>query len=110
MNTPTLIPVQLPASLQPLAAMGLLLERLERLPRGASAEQYREVVLKTQRLLAQAEAGPLLQGLLDAMPALAELYENQHYAEAGLCRHPLDSALTAELSVRAALKKLGAGA
>lgn len=109
MNTPTITTLQLPARLQPLAAMGVLLERLERLPRNASADQYREVVLKAQQLLAAAEAGPALQALLDAMPALAELYENLHYAEAGLCRHALDQALPAELGARETLQKLRAG-
>jgi hypothetical protein len=99
--------IQVPASLQPLAAMGLLLERLERMPRStASAAQYREVALKSQVLLAEAEPGPALDALLGVMPALAELYENLHYDHAGLCRHALEPASAAELATRELLVKL----
>ena len=99
--------IQVPASLQPLAAMGLLLERLERLPRStASASQYREVVLKSQALLAEAEPGAALDALLGVMPALGELYENLHYDQAGLCRHELEPAATAELAAREFIGKL----
>jgi hypothetical protein len=91
--------------LQALAAMGLLLERLERLPRGASPEQYREVVRKVQVLLAEAEPGRELESLLSTLPATTELYENLHYGHSGLCRSPLDASLEAELAARASLAK-----
>ena len=99
--------IQVPASLQPLAAMGLLLERLERMPRStASASQYREVAQKSQALLAQAEPGPALDALLGVMPGLAELYENLHYDHAGLCRQALEPASEAELAVRELMGRL----
>ena len=55
MNTET--PLQVPTLLWPLAAVGTLLERLERLPRSAAPAQYRDVVLKVQKLLGEAEPG-----------------------------------------------------
>ena len=49
-------------------------------------------------LLDAAEPGPALNALLDAHPAAAELYENLHYAQAGLCRHALGASLGSEIA------------
>jgi hypothetical protein len=98
-------PLRLPARLQTLAAMALLLERLENQPRSASAEQYRGVVAQINTLLAAAEPGEALDALLRAAPATAELYENLIYAHAGLCRSPLEASLNAELAATAALAR-----
>jgi len=38
--------------------------------------------------------------VLAEFPAAAQLYENQHYQHAGLCRSPLDPALAAEMQAR----------
>jgi hypothetical protein len=37
-----------------------------------------------------------LRQLLAASPAAAEIYENLHYAHAGLCLRPMDVAVRAE--------------
>ncbi|MDE2146295.1 MAG: hypothetical protein KGJ24_06365 [Burkholderiales bacterium] len=95
----------LPTRLHSLAAMAGLLERLDRQPRHASAEQYRSVARQVSSLLAEAEPDAHLQALLDAAPATAELYENLRYAMAGLCRAPLESALNAELAATAAIAR-----
>jgi len=92
-----------PAPLQALAAMAMLLERLERTPRKVSAEQYRGVVRTVAGLLAEAEPSEALNALLALAPATAELYENQQYAHAGLVRSPLDAALAAEREAVAAI-------
>jgi hypothetical protein len=42
------------------------------------------------------------------LPAPAELHENRHYAEAGLCRSPLEAAVEAELVARDLLARLRA--
>lgn len=105
-DTPATTNLRLPASLHVLAAMGALLERLERQPRQASAAQYRSVAQQVTQLLEQAEPGPALDALLAALPATAELYENLQYRHAGLCRSPLEAALNAELAASAALAKL----
>src|SRR5688572_11135691 len=93
-----------PAALHELAAMAVLLERLERQPRKASAEQYREVVQRTNKLLQQAEPGEALTALLAVAPATAELYENLQYEHAGLCCSPLEHAIAAEQDASAAIE------
>jgi hypothetical protein len=100
--------IEVPPELRELAATALLLERLDRTRREASAEQYRGVVQRAAALLEQAEPGPVLDQLLDASPALAELWENRHYATSGLCRAPLEAAMNAELEAGALLKRLRA--
>ena len=94
-----------PAPLQALAAMAVLLERLERTPRKATAEQYRGVVRTVAGLLAEAEPGDALNALLALAPATAEIYENQQYAHAGLVRSPLDAALAAEQAAVAVIAR-----
>jgi hypothetical protein len=100
--------IQVPPALRPLAVTALLLERLDCTPREASAEQYRQVAERAAELLEEAEAGPVLEQLLDAFPVLAELWENRHYATSGLCRAPLEAAMNAELETAALLKRLRA--
>ncbi len=112
----------LPARLHTLAAMAGLLERLEASPAtaytGASAEQYRSVAKCVQSLLdglmrsASAGAGldDDLHRLLRAAPHTAELYENLRYDIAGLCLHPLEPALNAEMTATAAIAKARARA
>jgi hypothetical protein len=93
------------AALQALAAMAALLERLERAPRAASADQYQKVARLVGRLLSEAEPGDALNALLAMAPATAEIYENQQYAHAGLCRSPLDESLAAEQEAAAAITR-----
>ena len=107
--TPTQqVRIEVPPALRPLAATALLLERLDRTPRQASAEQYRGVAQRATAMLEAAEPGPVLDQLLDAFPALAELWENRHYATSGLCRAPLEAAMNAEIDAAALLKRLRA--
>lgn len=98
-------PLTVPTALQPVASLGLLLEKLERQPRQASAAQYQQVARQLSQLLAEARPGPALDALLQALPAAAELYENGHYAHAGLCRSPLQQALDTELAATALLRR-----
>ena len=90
-----------PPELQPLAALALLLEKLERTPRQASPAQFQAVSQRLAQLLAQAAPGPQLDQLIKAFPATAELWENLHSAQAGLCRSPLEAGLNAEQDARA---------
>ena len=86
-----------------LVVLAQMLERLDRSAQAVDAEQYRAVVA---RLAAELEAAPhdaKLDGVLEAFPAAAQLYENLNYQYAGLCRSPMDSALAAELAARAAI-------
>jgi hypothetical protein len=99
--------IHIPVRLQALAATAVLLERLDRQPRGASAGQYRALVRQLDHLLDGVEDDPSLTTLLEGLPALAELHENRHYAEAGLCRSPLAEATEAELQSRELLRRVG---
>ena len=102
--------VRVPAQLEPLLGLAHLLERMERLPSALHASQYRSVVTRVQSLLQEAAPGETLDALLGAFPATAELYENLHYAQAGLCRSPLDAAVAAEIDLQALVVRLKAPA
>ena len=91
-----------------LGAVLALTKLLERLDLGASeraAAQYRQVASTLGALLDAAEPGPALDALLDAHPVAAELYENLHYAQAGLCRHALGASLASEQAAVAAIRR-----
>ena len=97
---------RIPARLHALAATALLLERLEQVPRSASADQYRSLVQQLERLLAAAAGDPALDALLEHLPALAELHENRHYGVAGLCRSPLPAVVESERQTLRLLERL----
>jgi hypothetical protein len=88
-----------------LVVLARVLERLERSPVRVDPEQYRAVVshLSAELEVAPRDAG--LEAVLENFPATAELYENLHYQHAGLCRSPLEPALSAEVDARAALHR-----
>jgi hypothetical protein len=104
MTTDSAYPLVIPPRLASVALLGRLLQRLEQQPRDASPQQYRDVVRRLHEALADVpddEASICaLQALLGAWPALREVYENLHYARAGLCRSPIDTAARAELAAR----------
>ncbi|MBP8307974.1 MAG: hypothetical protein KAY46_11965 [Burkholderiaceae bacterium] len=83
-----------------ILTLAYLLEKLEHLPGPIGADQHRWVVERLTQALAAAEPGPDLDAMLEAHPGVAELYENMHYAHAGLCRHALEAALGAEQSAQ----------
>ncbi len=90
MNTPS------PTLNRNLVTLAQVLHRMEFGGRPVDPEQYRSVV---QHLAAELQAqpqGPGLEAVLAAVPAVAELYENLQYRHAGLCRSPLEAAVSAE--------------
>jgi hypothetical protein len=95
----------LPARLHTLAAMAGLLERLEAAPSSASAAQYRSVAQRVRELLEDVTPDEHLHRLLQAAPHTADLYENLRYDMAGLCLHPLDTALAAERAASSAIER-----
>jgi hypothetical protein len=103
-NAPTVL--NIPPRLQPLASLAMLLERLERQPRQASAEQYRRVAGELKAQLANAPDDPALDRILRLFPAAAELYENLRYEHAGLCLSHLDAAVPAEQQAHAVIARL----
>jgi hypothetical protein len=83
-----------------------LLERLERTPGPIVARQYRWVA---QRLAEELQRSPLderIEAMLTSLPAAAEVWENLHYAHAGLCRRDLDAAMAAETAARLAIARV----
>ena len=54
----------------------------------------------------RAEPGAELEALLNTFPAAAELYENQQYAQAGLCRQPLELSLNTEQQARKEIERI----
>ena len=79
-----------------------LLERLDASREPVDAHQYRVVA---QRLAALLQAPDIQwQPLLEQSGAAAAVYENLHYADAGLCCSALESAAAAELEAREAIE------
>ncbi len=86
------------------AVVAQLMERLDASPQPVDAHQYRTVAARLSAMLADADID--WQPLLAQSPAAAALYENLHYADAGLCRSPLDAAMRAELAARQAIDEV----
>ncbi|MGB3068600.1 MAG: hypothetical protein WBC18_08635 [Ottowia sp.] len=88
---------------QTTAVLAQLLERLDASRVPVDAHQYRTVVERLAQALADTEVD--WGSLLAQSPAATEIYENLHYAEAGLCRSPLEAATTAEVAAREAIER-----
>ena len=93
------------ADLTVIHTLAELLERLDHSAVPVGAAQYRSVVAHLVGELAVVEPDIRLRALLDTHPATAELYENLNYCHAGLCRSPLETALSAELGARDAIAR-----
>jgi hypothetical protein len=94
----SVIPVEIPQGhAQALIALAQLLEHIEHSGRAPDPAQYRTVVARLKRTLA--EPG-LPQALLDAVlrrhTGTAELYENMTYEQAGLSRASLERSIASE--------------
>lgn len=84
-----------------LVLLARMLERLDRSAVAVDPQQYRGVVDALSEVLRTVPHDAGLEAVLEASPATAELYENLNYAQAGLCRSPLERSLNSELSARA---------
>jgi hypothetical protein len=93
-------------NLEILAMLAGLFERVERRADPVDADQYRVLVERLKGALAADLPTEGLEAVLALHPAVAELYENLHYAQAGLCRSPLGLAMPAETAARDALARL----
>ncbi len=87
---------------QTTAILAQLLERLDASRVSVDAHQYRTVVERLTQALADSEVD--WAPLLAQSPAATEIYENLHYADAGLCRSPLEGATAAEMAAREAIQ------
>ncbi|MCK9515999.1 MAG: hypothetical protein WCZ18_02340 [Ottowia sp.] len=75
-----------------------LLERLDASRQPVDAHQYRTVALRLAEFMQDPDID--WEPLLEHSPAAAMVYENLHYANAGLCRSPLTLSAEAELAAR----------
>lgn len=93
----------LQAPIQAALVAAQLLERLDASRIPVDAHQYRTVAVRLAQLLAEPDID--WAPLLARSPAAAQVYENLRYAQAGLCRAPLERAAAAELAARQAIEK-----
>jgi len=91
--------------LETVIALARLLERVERQPAAVTPEQYRRLVLQLGEAMAQEMPVETLQAVLGSHPAAAEVYENQHYAQAGLSRSSLERSVQTEQLARQAIER-----
>lgn len=91
-----------------VATLAALLERVEQSGVVPHAQQYQNLIQRLGQELMTVEDDPMLPALLDAFPAMAQVYENQRYQHAGLCRSDLDAAMAAEIQVRQLLGRAAA--
>ena len=101
-------PSSIRSRLETVFALAHLLERVEAGTVGASAEGYRQLVSQLQSALAEAMPVDALRSILHAHPAAAEVYENLHYAHAGLSLASLELSVTSELLARQELARIAA--
>lgn len=97
-------PGEVNGTLKTAVLLAELMQRVEARALTIGAEQYRRLALHLGSLLLalgeQPALAEALTALLDTFPAAATVYENQRYAQAGLCRHPLESSLASEFKAR----------
>lgn len=98
-------PAGLPARLTVARVLTGLLEHLERSRVAVDAAQYRLVAQRLNDELAALQPDSMLDAWLRGHPLATESYENMTYEHAGLCRHPLDAALAAELAAKDAIAR-----
>jgi hypothetical protein len=94
------------SNLESLAMLAGVFERVERSATAVDAQQYQVLVDRLTSALAADLPAEGLNAVLTLHPAAAELYENLHYAHAGLCRSPLEGAVAAERQARDLLARL----
>ena len=98
--------IEVPERLRVVTTLARLLQALEAGPEQADPGQYRQVAQRLSQALADTASDDALATVLRAFPAAAQVYENMHYEQAGLCRQPLGQAMSAELQARDLLQRL----
>ena len=94
--------------IETLIALARLLERVEASPQAIGADQYRALVGQIKAALAPALPQQALEAILDAHPATAEIYENQHYPISGLSRSPLERSVATEMLASQLIHRIAA--
>lgn len=96
----------IPEHLIVVLTLAQLLERLEHSTVAVDAAQYRLVATRLCDALADVSPGAELQAMLNAHPGAATVYENLHYAHAGLLRSPLERSMSTEASARELIQRV----
>jgi|JTFN01.1.fsa_nt_gb hypothetical protein len=99
-----------PGKIQTIAMLAGLLESVERGFQRTDADGYRRLAERLRNELADVTPDDQLRQLLVASPAAAEIYENIHYAHAGLCLRPMDAAVRAEKAATELIARAKSGA
>ncbi|HTP72954.1 MAG TPA: hypothetical protein VML58_12100 [Burkholderiaceae bacterium] len=94
--------------LENVFALAHLLHRVESGHARANADGYRHLVTQLQAALSEEMPSDALKAILDAYPAASDVYENMHYAQAGLSRAPLERSVASELLAHETLARIAA--
>ena len=95
-----------PSRLAVAVVLSQLLQRLDQSTVPVGAEQYRSVVSRLAGEFERLDGDPALPRLLERFPSAAELYENLNYRHAGLCRSPMEPAISAEVQARQVIERV----
>jgi hypothetical protein len=98
-------PIQIPERLRVVVTLSQLLQRLETSAEPVAAIQFQAVVQHLAEELGRTPSDDTLDAVLRAFPSTAELYENLHYEQAGLCRSALELSLNTEMQARAVIAR-----
>jgi len=96
--------------LETVIALAHLLECVDAGAAHASAEGYRQLVLRLRAALSEDIPADALQAILGAYPAAGEIFENLHYEHAGLCRATLERSISSEFLTKHLLVRVARGA
>jgi hypothetical protein len=92
--------------LETAIALARLFERVERQGVAPHPAQYRALVRQVGEALDAALPVDALEAVLRAYPAAAEVYENRHYAHAGLSRAPLERSIASEMLASQLIRRI----
>ena len=95
--------VEIPERLRVVFTLSHLLQCLETSKEPIVAAQYRSVVRHLSEEFGRTKVDDAFRAVLRIFPAASEVYENLNYAQAGLCRLPLEMSLTTEAQAREAI-------
>jgi len=96
--------------LQTIVALAHLLQCVEDGAARASAEGYRQLVLRLQDALSEDFPADALLAVLDMYPTASQVFENLHYEHSGLFRAPLERSVSSELLARQVLARVARAA
>ncbi len=102
----SVVRIQVPSAWMGVLHLAGCLEQMERRGVGVDAGQYRALVRQLTEVLRPLAGQDELRRLLTHFPAAAELYENLHYAHAGLVCAPVEASAQSEQAAQALMRRL----